>query len=152
MKDKYNTLLAAIHALDPFDDDFCTDEDGDCTSCDMSHPKHVYDCPVTRLRNILSEAEDRFTTTKDSLNAIGFQDRESLYVTYSPHRDEVDRAIQIIERHRLSKLNAKAVIDCSGALESAIVDEVLYIKNASAKDVVIPLDKPFITSPTDNGV
>ena len=54
LQDKYNTLLAAVHALDPFDDDFCTDEDGDCTSCDMSHPKHVYDCPVTRLRDILN--------------------------------------------------------------------------------------------------
>jgi len=152
MSDKYKELLDAVHALDPFSADFNTANSINskkpecnyhCKICgaDVINVKHDNDCPVVKIRNILTEAEEKKCSEDQGYKLV-----------YAPHRDELDKAIQIIERHRLSKLNAKAVIDYSGALESAIVDEVLYIKNASDKDVVIPLDKPFIKSPTDNGV
>lgn len=150
MSDKYKELLDAVHALNPFDDQFSIVESrstvwGSCQHCEedstMSASPHTPECPVTHLRNVLNEVEEKKCSEDQGYKLV-----------YAPHRDELDKAIQIIERHRLSKLNAKAVIDYSGALESAIVDEVLYIKNASDKDVVIPLDKPFIKSPTDNGV
>ena len=63
--DKYSTLLAAIHALDPFSIHFNLRSVENrnsgptvwCASCKSLDYGHASECPVTHLRNILSEAK-----------------------------------------------------------------------------------------------
>ena len=53
--DKYNTLLAAIHALDPFDEKFFRHPETEgCFACEDYELKHNPECPVTHLRNMLN--------------------------------------------------------------------------------------------------
>ena len=64
--DKYETLLAAVLALDPFGDKFLTIVNitesngrhlaslGGCTQCGAEKGSHTPECPVTHLRNILT--------------------------------------------------------------------------------------------------
>ena len=78
----YNTLLAAIHALDPFDEsfavDFYNDEheevfgSGECFYCKTKTSgandriKHTPECPVTHLRNILNDAKPFIKSPTDN--------------------------------------------------------------------------------------
>ena len=67
MSDKYKELLDAVHALDPFSADFNTANSINskkpecnyhCKICgaDVINVKHDNDCPVVKIRNILTEA------------------------------------------------------------------------------------------------
>jgi len=59
MTDRYETLLSAVRALDPFDECFMfvyTGNDEVCAKCGWSEI-HPPECPVTHLRNILAEDE-----------------------------------------------------------------------------------------------
>lgn len=59
MTDKYETLLSAVQALDPFDDDFqieFTSHSYQCRHCQSSEAC-TPECPVTILRNVLTQIQ-----------------------------------------------------------------------------------------------
>ena len=73
--DKYNTLLAAVLALEPFNKHFQV-VDYDCIHCEAILVKgcihHTPECPVTLLRNIISTIQEDAHKQKQLDKAVSF--------------------------------------------------------------------------------
>jgi hypothetical protein len=150
----HNTLLAAIHALEPFSNSFCTTNPTEhavqcepfllvCDYCDAeSHPadkiKHTPECPVTHLRNILKEARKPDATEIDygleplkqegkCADPLMFCGISASYLKIDPRGvfDGVDIEDLSLELH---------------------TEDVITIKNVSDKDMVIPLSSPALAT------
>ena len=82
--DKYETLLKAILALDPFGDKFLTIVNitesngrhlaslGGCTQCGAEKGSHTPECPVTHLRNIINTIQEDAHKQKQLDKAVSF--------------------------------------------------------------------------------
>jgi hypothetical protein len=120
--EKYETLLNAVLALDPFEYDFLMDDEGECTKCETYG--HTPECPVTLLRNILNGVQlESIPLTQKAIES-------SLFVAtgYSPE--------------------LLAEIEAAAHAETARVFGSIEAQNKTKQTIL----SKCIKSPTDNGV
>ena len=147
--DKYETLLKAILALDPFGDKFLTIVNitesngrhlaslGGCTQCGAEKGSHTHECPVTLLRKIIYKIQDD-----------------------NRKREELDKAVSTI-RNLSGILGSGAALrsgaECREAVEGHFCHEAKDCTplNERAEELLAIGETEvtkYITSPTDNGV
>ena len=117
LQDKYNTLLAAVHALDPFSESFLIDvhasydgTDYICSLCDTDQimtAKHTPECPVTHLRNILNATKttDKHDFTFNDPRKMSYSDllaerEKSLNVSFLRSGAEIKKFVDIVSDPR----------------------------------------------------